>query len=110
MRLVLHSVFKVVSFNVFELITPLLLGSILEGPDSNKLRNMVDQAYDVILAMMADPSVAVRDSAAWVVQRICQLIKEAVLIPQRFVNTVVILRQNLNGAPRVASNVCWVHK
>ena len=69
---------------------------------------MVDQAYDLILAMMQDDSIAVRDSAAWVVQRICQLVRESVLIEARFQNTVIMLRQNLAGPPRVAANVCWV--
>lgn len=86
------------------------LGSILEGPEPAKLKGMVDQAYDLILAMMQDESIAVRDSAAWVVQRICQLVREAVLVEARFQNTVIMLRQNLAGPPRVAANVCWVSR
>lgn len=69
---------------------------------------MVDQAYDHILAMLGDASVPVRDSAAWVVQRMCEVIQDAVIIQPRFNATVTILRQNLSGPPRVANNVCWV--
>lgn len=85
-----------------------LIGSVLEGPEPELLKGIVEGAYNVILAMMADENVSVRDSAAWVVQRMCQLLREAVLQPDRFRNTVVILRENLRGPPRVAANVCWV--
>lgn len=70
---------------------------------------MVNEAYDVVMSMMADESMQVRDSAAWVIQRMCEFIGTGnTMRADRFANTLQILRQNLSSSPGVALNVCWV--
>lgn len=62
----------------------------------------------VLSDRMNDPSVAVRDSAAWVIGRVCELMPQTILHEQ-FLNTIATtLINNLTAEPRVAANVCWV--
>ena len=66
------------------------------------------QALPVIAQRMSDESVAVRDSAAWVIGRVCELMPHLV-INEKFLDLVVTtLTQSLTVEPRVAANVCWV--
>ncbi|XP_013386092.1 importin subunit beta-1 [Lingula anatina] len=82
-------------------------GSILEGPDPQNLKPIVEQAMPMLINLLKDPSVVVRDTAAWTVGRVCELLPDAV------VNEVVLkpllqaLVEGLQSEPRVASNVCW---
>ncbi|OWA52470.1 Importin subunit beta [Hypsibius exemplaris] len=81
-------------------------GAVLEGPDETLLMEMVSQAYDFLLSMLTDPCVAVRDSAAWVISKICRSLPQLMTERVRFFKTVPVLRENLSGAPGVAANVC----
>ncbi|KAK3754622.1 hypothetical protein QZH41_020544 [Actinostola sp. cb2023] len=82
-------------------------GAILEGPDSKTLEPYVSDALPVIAQRMSDESVAVRDSAAWVIGRVCELMPHLV-INEKFLDLVVTtLTQSLTVEPRVAANVCW---
>lgn len=82
-------------------------GSMLEGPDPATLRPIVEQAFPMLINLMKDPNVAVRDSTAWTIGRICELIPEAVL-NQTYLNPLLdALVQGLASEPRVAANVCW---
>ena len=71
--------------------------------------------------MDSDPSVQVKDTAAWTIGRICEHTPAAVLSPPQVgqggvaVNRGVVLNQllqalsvGLSREPRVAANVCWV--
>ncbi|OBZ74428.1 Importin subunit beta-1 [Grifola frondosa] len=49
-------------------------GSILEGPDPRLLHPLVDQAFPILIAMMGDANVHVRDSVSWTLGRICDLL------------------------------------
>ena len=53
-------------------------GSILEGPRLETLKPIVEQAMPTIIELFNDPSIAIRDTAAWTVGRICEIIPEAV--------------------------------
>ncbi|KAI1293817.1 Importin subunit beta-1 [Halotydeus destructor] len=81
-------------------------GSILEGPDPVQLKPVVEQAMPLFIELMKDPSVAVRDTTAWTIGRICELIAEAV-ISQPLSPLLEALVTGLNAEPRVAANVCW---
>jgi len=82
-------------------------GSILEGPDPTQLKPLVEQAMPMLIELMKDNSVVVRDTAAWTIGRVCDLIPEAAINPATLQHLLESLVQNLASEPRVASNVCW---
>lgn len=93
----------------------LAFGSILEGPSQDVLAPFMPQAIDKMISLMADPSVAVKDTAAWAIGRICehhiQSISPAhwqeMMRPGEASEKKGVLLAGLEDAPRVASNVCW---
>lgn len=51
---------------------------------------------------------AVKDSAAWTVGRVCEQVPAAVLADPVLLKLLQALATGLDGEPRVATNVCWV--
>ena len=116
----------------------LAAGSILEGPDPNVLLQHVTdvsgttlylccvpailqellsfsssfspQIPELLINLMNDPSVQVRDSVAWTIGRVCEHIPSAVLNDQYLLKLLEGLCTGLLGEPRVATNVCWVRR
>lgn len=82
-------------------------GSILEGPDSTQLKPLVEQAMPMLIETMKDSSVVVKDTAAWTIGRVCELIPEAALNCAMLQPLLEALVNGLAAEPRVASNVCW---
>nr|XP_046160838.1 importin subunit beta-1-like isoform X1 [Oncorhynchus gorbuscha] len=82
-------------------------GSILEGPELNQLKPLVIQAMPMLIELMKDPSVVVRDTTAWTVGRICELLPEAAINEVYLSPLLQCLIEGLGAEPRVASNVCW---
>ncbi|KAL3854848.1 hypothetical protein ACJMK2_014087 [Sinanodonta woodiana] len=82
-------------------------GSILEGPDPAKLKPIVEQAMPMLIELLKDPSVIVRDTAAWTVGRVCEILPDAVINEQYLNLLLLALVEGLNSEPRVASNICW---
>uniref|UniRef100_A0A671W630 Karyopherin (importin) beta 1 n=1 Tax=Sparus aurata TaxID=8175 RepID=A0A671W630_SPAAU len=82
-------------------------GSILEGPELNQLKPLVIQAMPTLIELMKDPSVVVRDTTAWTVGRICELLPEAAINEIYLAPLLQCLIEGLGAEPRVASNVCW---
>jgi importin subunit beta-1 len=95
----------------------LAFGSLLEGPSVERLTPFMGSAIDVLIRMMADPSVAVKDTAAWALGRICEhhtsFISPAhwsAMIGQKLPGggeTEGVLLVGLKDHPRVAANVCF---
>lgn len=83
-------------------------GSILEGPELNQLKPLVIQAMPTLIDLMKDRSVVVRDTTAWTVGRICELLPEAAINEVYLEPLLTCLIEGLGAEPRVASNVCWV--
>lgn len=81
-------------------------GSMLEGPDPSNLRDYVIRALPLLIELMADKSIAVRDTTAWTIGRICELNGDAVLA-QPLEPLIQVLLIGLGAEPRVAANVCW---
>ncbi|XP_037583264.1 importin subunit beta-1 [Cebus imitator] len=65
------------------------------------------QAMPTLIELMKDPSVVVRDTAAWTVGRICELLPEAAINDVYLAPLLQCLIEGLSAEPRVASNVCW---
>jgi len=82
-------------------------GSILEGPDATHLKPLVEQAMPTLIELMKDGSVVVKDTAAWTIGRVCELIPEAAINPATLGPLLEALVIGLAAEPRVASNVCW---
>lgn len=82
-------------------------GSILGGLDSGTLRPLVEQAMPTLIELMYDPSVVVRDTAAWTFGRICEIIPEAAINQTYLKPLLESLVNGLKAEPRVAANVCW---
>jgi len=82
-------------------------GSILEGPDPTQLKPLVEQAMPMLIELMKDNSVVVKDTAAWTIGRVCDLIPEAAINPATLQPLLEALVHGLASEPRVASNVCW---
>lgn len=103
----------------------LAFGSILEGPSDGALQELVKRAMNptaaaqpgVMIALMKDPQVQVRDTAAWTIARICEHHITAIA-PETWAQMLRVQQAGeppeLEGAlfvglkdhPRVASNVC----
>lgn len=66
------------------------------------------QAMPTLIELMKDPSVVVRDTTAWTVGRICELLPEAAINEVYLAPLLQCLIEGLGAEPRVASNVCWV--
>ncbi|XP_013779228.1 importin subunit beta-1-like isoform X1 [Limulus polyphemus] len=82
-------------------------GCILEGPDPCQLKPIVEQAMPMLIELMSDQSVVVRDTVAWTIGRVCELISEAVINENYLKLLLETLVKGLAAEPRVASNVCW---
>ncbi|NXG61490.1 IMB1 protein, partial [Hemiprocne comata] len=82
-------------------------GGILEGPEPNQLKPLVIQAMPTLIELMKDPSVVVRDTTAWTVGRICEMLPEAAINDIYLAPLLQCLMEGLSAEPRVASNVCW---
>jgi len=82
-------------------------GSILEGPETEQLKPVVDSAMQFLIEAMKDQSVVVKDTAAWTIGRVCELIPEAAINPNTLQPLLEALVSGLASEPRVASNVCW---
>lgn len=61
-----------------------------------------------LIELMKDHSVVVRDTTAWTVGRICELLPEAAINDVYLVPLLQCLIEGLGAEPRVATNVCWV--
>lgn len=82
-------------------------GSILEGPEPNNLKPIVEQAMPMFIELMSDESVVVRDTVAWTIGRVCELIPDAAVNKTYLKPLLEALIKGLGAEPRVASNVCW---
>lgn len=62
----------------------------------------------MLIELLKDPSVVVRDTSAWTVGRVCEVLPDAVITEQYLNPLLHALVEGLAAEPRVASNVCWV--
>lgn len=74
------------------------------------LTTIISQAMPTLIELMKDPSVVVRDTAAWTVGRICEMLPEAAINDIYLAPLLQCLIEGLSAEPRVASNVCWVRQ
>merc|ERR1712240_79764 len=75
--------------------------------DPAQLKPLVEQAMSMLIKLMKDNSVVVKDTAAWTIGRVCELIPEAAINPASLQPLLEALVTGLASEPRVATNVCW---
>ncbi len=82
-------------------------GEILDGPDPNVLSPLVNQALPILIDMMNDPNAQVKDTVAWTLGRICDLLVQTIQPDVHLHPLITALVNGLNDNPRIAGNCCW---
>ncbi|KAM6493384.1 Armadillo-type fold [Amanita muscaria] len=82
-------------------------GSILEGPDPNVLTPLVNQALPLLIGMMNDTNLHVKDTTAWTLGRICDLLIGTIKPDVHLHALISALVNGLQDSPRIAANCCW---
>ncbi|KAL8872567.1 MAG: hypothetical protein Q9174_001825 [Haloplaca sp. 1 TL-2023] len=82
-------------------------GAIMEGPDEKMLEPLVKQALPVLIQMMKDEAVQVKDSAAYTLGRICENVSDAIDPQTHLPPLVQELFTGLSSNPKMAGSCCW---
>lgn len=82
-------------------------GCIMEGPDPSTMKPLAENALTTLISLMSDENVVVRDTTAWALGRICEVVSEAALTPNHLPMLLTALVNALQAEPRVAANACW---
>ncbi|BGP19924.1 hypothetical protein JCM10213_002282 [Rhodosporidiobolus nylandii] len=82
-------------------------GSILDGPEEKILAPLVAQALPTLIDMMADPSSQVRDTTAWTLGRVSDVLVKTIKLDTHLPPMVNALVAGLEQSPRIVSNCCW---
>ena len=82
-------------------------GSILEGPDPNVLTPLVNQALPMLIDMMADQHALVKDTVAWTLGRICDLLVTTIRPDVHLHPLISALVAGLQNNSRIVANCCW---
>ena len=82
-------------------------GSILDGPETTTLSPLVSQALSPLIGMMsADPSPQVRDTVAWTLSRIVEIMLDTIDPATHFQPLLVALVNGLQANPRITNSCC----
>lgn len=82
-------------------------GSILDGPEEKILAPLVAQALPTLIDMMRDPSLHVRDTTAWTLGRISDVLVKTIKVDVHLPALITALVGGLDESPRIVSNCCW---
>ncbi|KAF8966870.1 armadillo-type protein [Flammula alnicola] len=82
-------------------------GSILEGPDPAVLTPLVNQALPLLIDMMTDNNLHVKDTTAWTLGRICDLLITTIKPDVHLHPLISALVNGLQDSPRIVANCCW---
>ncbi|KAG8858970.1 karyopherin beta [Tulasnella sp. 330] len=82
-------------------------GSILDGPDPTALETLVNQALPILLPMMQDENINVKDTTAWTLGCICDLMATSLKSDQQLHNLVGALVNGIEDKPRISANCSW---
>lgn len=82
-------------------------GSILDGPEPTTLAPLVSQALSALINMMStDQSTQVRDTVAWTLSRIVDLMLDNIDPSMHFQSLIAALVQSLEASPRIINSCC----
>ena len=82
-------------------------GAVMEGPDDKMLDPLVKQALPVLIGMMDDKVVQVKDSAAYALGRITESVPEAIDADTHLAPLITALFAGLTSNPKMAASCCW---
>ena len=83
-------------------------GCIVDGPDPKVLNQHTWNLIPHLINMLkTDNSLAVRDTCAWTLGRICERLPQTILQHPSVNDLVAALLMSLENDPRVATNACW---
>lgn len=83
-------------------------GSILDGPSPELLIPLVDQALPLLIQMMKDPVVNVKDTVAWTLGRVSDFLPQCINPDVHLQDLITALVLGLQDSPRIVANCCWV--
>ena len=82
-------------------------GAIMDGPDEKVLDPIVKQALPILITMMDDQSVQVKDSTAYALGRITEACSEAIDPQQHLPTLIESLFKGLLSNAKMAPSCCW---
>ncbi|EJD04944.1 ARM repeat-containing protein [Fomitiporia mediterranea MF3/22] len=82
-------------------------GSILDGPDPTVLAPLVTQALPILVEMTRDENILVKDTVAWTLGRICDLLVGSLKPDVHLHPLISALVASLEDKPRIVANCCW---
>jgi importin subunit beta-1 len=82
-------------------------GAIMEGPEDKVIEPIVKQALPVIIKMMEDPVIHVKDSTAYALGRITEACSEAIDPVIHLPILIQSLFEGLISSPKMAGSCCW---
>ncbi|KAI5289849.1 karyopherin beta [Ascosphaera aggregata] len=82
-------------------------GAIMDGPDVQTLDPLVKQALPVLINMMTDQQVHVRDSSAYALGRICDFCSDSIDPETHLQPLISCLFHGLASSPKIAGSCCW---
>lgn len=82
-------------------------GSILDGPDYEELKALIGQALNPIVSLINDQSLHVRDTVAWCLGRMADLVIDGISIESHLPSIIHAIVVGLNDDQKVAANCCW---
>lgn len=81
-------------------------GAIMDGPPAEILDPLVKQALPVLIGMMDDPNLIVKDSAAYALSRICDFCNESIDPETHLEPLMNSLFNGLMSNPKMAASCC----
>ncbi|KAF5988189.1 KAP95 [Fusarium coicis] len=82
-------------------------GAIMEGPDEKVLDPIVKQALPILISMMDDQSLHVKDSTAYALGRITEACSEAIDPQAQLPTLIESLFKGLLSSAKMAPSCCW---
>ncbi|KAI3404933.2 kap95 [Candida oxycetoniae] len=82
-------------------------GSILDGPDSEQLKSIINQALSPILELIEDKNLQVKETVAWCLGRIADMVVDAIDTQTQLPQLLQALVNGLQDHPKVSTNCCW---
>ncbi|KEY65732.1 hypothetical protein S7711_05562 [Stachybotrys chartarum IBT 7711] len=82
-------------------------GAIMEGPEEKVLEPMVKQALPILITMMDDQSIQVKDSTAYALGRITSACSDAIDPQQHLPTLIESLFKGLLSSAKMAPSCCW---
>ena len=80
---------------------------ILDGPDPSLLNSLVNSALPILIHMMTDSNRQVKDTVAWTLGKVCDVLVQTIQPDIHLQLLVVAFVNGLQDSPKVAANCCW---